>query len=867
MKYITLTLCIYLLFTGQQSFAQKSINDSVTVAVAPEYDKVSKLHRILLGENYRKLWAVPVKLKVFHLSKEKGGLTIEQQGGGMQTKSLRLKDKQGHEWVLRTVQKFAERVLPPNLRHSVARDILQDQVSTANPFAALTVPPLADALDIKHANPQIVYVPDDPALGKYRKDFANKVFLFEEREPLESEDTDNTKKVQKELKDDNDTRYNAKLVLRARLLDMILGDWDRHDDQWRWDKDTAGKGKLYTPIPRDRDQVYYKTSGVFPWIVSHQWLKSKFQPYHDKIRDIKSWNLNGQYFDRYFLVPLGENDWKEQLSYVKAHLTDAVIENAFERLPPEIYKLSAPQLISTMKARRDNMMQQGIEYYRFLSQIVEIPMSDKKEHFSINEASGGTLELTVYKINRDNELAKVIYQRVFDPQVTKEVRLYGFDGKDVFKVTGAGHSPIKVRMIGGSDTDTFIVSDSVNNKGKLFIYDRSDKKNILPSRSSATLRLSKDTSVNKYEKDSYQFDRFEPIILAQYNNDYGISIVGGFAITKHGFRKEPYASRNEFLVDYSLARHSFEISYKGVFTKAIGNNNLIINAKSRGPNSVNNFFGVGNETPFLRNQYRDPDEEDDDDDNVKSMEYYRNRYDLINADIRLSHRYGKFTVNGGLTGQFYTSSADNNKFKFLGTYNVQNPSQKVFSNQFSTGIVAGTEFDTRNSERPTRGIYWTTNFIGLQNLNEGHRRFGQFFTEFNFYLNPGGDSTLIIANRTGLGTTIGNADYYQQLKLGGIQTLRGYHTWRFTGKTMLYNGLEFRLKVLDFNSYLFPGSIGITGFNDVGRVWVPDESSSKWHDGYGGGIYINPAELISIQFSQGFSTEGSIHYFSLNYRF
>ncbi|MFA6084085.1 hypothetical protein [Mucilaginibacter sp.] len=856
MKHTFTLFSIIFLSASLYTNAQSIKNDSITIAIAPGYDHVGKLHRALFGENYRKLWAVPVKIRVFHLQKEKGGLTILQAGGGMQTKSLRLRDPSGQEWVLRTVQKFPERKLPPNLRKTVAKDILQDQISTANPFAALTIPPMAEALHILHSNPEIVYIPDDPAFGKYRKDYANAVFLFEAREPLESDKTDNTAKVQAKLKDDNDVRVDDKMVLRARLLDMIIGDWDRHDDQWRWNKDKKGKSTLYTPIPRDRDQVYYKTSGVFPWIVSHQWLKAKFQPFSAKIRDIKAWNLNGQYFDRYFLNQLNEADWKEQIAYVQTHLTDEVIEDAFKRLPADIYKLSAPQLISIVKARRDNMTSQGIEYYKFLSQIVEIPMSDKKENFDIREEANGQVKVTINKITKEDSIAQVVYTRSFDPAVTKEIRLYGLDGKDVFRVTGDGRSTIKVRMIGGNGVDTFAVAPTVKNKGNLYIYDRSDKKNILPESSAARLRLSKDTTVNNYVKDNYRFDRFEPIILAHYNNDYGISLIGGFSYTKHGFQKEPYAYRHKLLIDYSLERRSYLITYEGDFIKAIGNNDLSINITSRAPNSVNNFFGIGNESQFV-------------DKGNKEIGYYRNRYDLINADIKLTHTYGSFKVNGGLAAQYYTSALDKNQHKFLNDYNSANPQENVFAHQYYAGLVAGTDLDTRNNpNRPTKGIYWHTTIKGLQQLgNNGDDRFGQIVSEFNFYLNPGRDSVFTISNRTGVGTTIGNAAYYQQLKLGGLHTLRGYHTWRFTGKTMAYNDLELRLKVLDFNSYLFPGSVGILGFNDLGRVWSPNESSSQWHDGYGFGVYLIPADLISIQFSKGYSKEGSISYLSIGYNF
>lgn len=214
-------LCVLFFVDFSVLAQQQPADDSVNVAIAPDYDKVNKFHRFLFGEGYRKLWAAPVKLKTFRLDREKGGLKILQAGGGLQTKSLRLKDAAGKEWVLRSIQKYPERGLPENLRKTVARDILQDQVVTSHPFSALTVPPFAAALGIPHSNPQIVFVADDISLGKYRNDFANTVLLFEEREPVDTLHTDNSEKAQRRVEQDNDYQINQKLVLRARLLDIF----------------------------------------------------------------------------------------------------------------------------------------------------------------------------------------------------------------------------------------------------------------------------------------------------------------------------------------------------------------------------------------------------------------------------------------------------------------------------------------------------------------------------------------------------------------------------------------------------------------------------------------------------------------------
>src|SRR5690606_7061176 len=90
--------------------------DSVTVAVNKKYDEISGFQRFISGKNYRKEWSTPVNLKVFRINKEMGGFKIKDVGGGKQTKSLRLEDKDGREWTLRTVDKDPEGVVPEALK-------------------------------------------------------------------------------------------------------------------------------------------------------------------------------------------------------------------------------------------------------------------------------------------------------------------------------------------------------------------------------------------------------------------------------------------------------------------------------------------------------------------------------------------------------------------------------------------------------------------------------------------------------------------------------------------------------------------------------------------------------------------------------
>jgi hypothetical protein len=860
--------CALIVFLASIKFsltskAQGINQDSIVVSFQPEYDSVSTWHRTLFGNSNRVLWATPIKIRILHLKSEKGGMSIVKKGGGMQTKSLRLSDPDGNEYVIRTLQKYPDRKLPENLKHTIVRDILQDQVSAINPFGALAVPPFATALGIPHTDPEIVYLGDDPELKEYKSEFANATYLFERYAPESDNKNSNTIKVQEKLQEDNDQSVDQKIVLRARLLDMVIGDWDRHEGQWRWEKEKNNGESVYTPIPRDRDQVFYKTSGLFPWIVSHQWLKSRFQPYEGKLRDVKGWNFGAKDFDRYFLNSLDRKDWEKEIKVVQLAMTDELITKTIKSLPDTIFKLQGKELIEKIIARRNELPNYALEYYSFIAKTVEVPMSDKTENFNLETDSDGKVTLWVKNIKKTKELGRTLYKRTFLPETTKEIRLYGMGGADQFSFSGPVKSSIKIRAIGGDGEDEFVTSPDFKSKSSLYVYDRSDEPNKLPKHSQAKLRLSKDTIVNSYNSKGFLYDRVGPVFRGNYNIDQGVQVGAGWMSEKQGFRKIPYASKQDFWVDYSTGRKSLIFDYTGNFKKVIGNNDLRVNVNLLGPNNLSNFFGIGNESRFEK---IDDDDNDDDETNDKDRDisYYRNRFDYLTTKIELLRQLStSWRLGLNLATAYYTSSESGNQKRFLKDFNLSDLGQDVFTDKFHVGIGASLLFDTRNNVSvPTKGVYWITEFSAQQQLNDTQKSFEVIKSELSFYLKlPGKD--IVLSNKIGGGSTFGSPYFYQLMQLGGVNSLRGFHTRRFAGKSSLYYNLDLRFKLFDFNSYLVPGSVGLTAFNDIGRVWQPKEHSDTWHHGYGGGIYVVPAELILIQAAVGISKEGTLPYISV----
>lgn len=825
--------------------------DSVKTAIAPQYDRVGGLTRWLLGNNYRREWATPISLPVFDLTHTKGGFSILQRGGGMQTKSLRLEDKTGREWVLRSVQKDPANALSPVLRQTIAKEVLQDQISASYPVGPLAVPTLATAAGVPHANPTLVYIPNDPALGPYQPDFANTVGLLEERNPG-GDKTISTPKVIEALEDDNDNQVDQRAVLRARLLDLFIGDWDRHEDQWRWGYRKTDEGREYFPIPRDRDQAFFRTGGLLPTLAALPWILPKFQSFGPKLANVDGSMTNARFFDRLFLTELGTNDWLAEITTLQAALTDSVLARAIDQLPAPIRSESGQQLLETLKIRRGWLGSEAMNYYRFLAKTVTIPGSDKTELFRVEDSNDDRLAVSVYKISKKGEVAQRLYYRVFDAAVTREIRLYGQKGDDQFAVSSPKKTHIRVRLIGGKGNDTFVVTGK---PARPFIYDRTTEANTLPAPGAAKQRLSPDKAVNDYDPHAFKYNRLAPLLTGGYNLDDGVLLGAGIDWTTHGFRKTPYATRQRLVIIRALATNAMAFNYTGSFTDVIGTNDLLVSASFRAPNNVANFFGTGNKTVY---------------DESRRIRYYRTRYNINTISALLKHDLGTHAhATLGPVLQYFNLDLADNAGRFIEDYAARQPdSSPLLLRESYGGLQAGITLDTRtNDTQPQGGVYWNTTLLSLVGFHEKGHHLTQLRTDFSFYFRTGPAGRLVVANRIGGGLTYGNPAFYQLLYLGGHDNLRGFRTYRFAGNSLAYYSLEARLKLFDFQSFLFPGSVGLLAFNDVGRVWLPGETSRRWHDGYGTGLYVNPASLLLITASVGFSDEGTLPYVSLGFRF
>lgn len=841
-------------YTNIKAFEEQTYSsqntDSITLPLYAAYDSVTKLHRFFLGKNYRKEWAQPTKIPVLQLSKDARNFTAAERGGGHQTKSLKLVDKDGKEWSLRSIEKFPDVVVPEPLRQTFVSDVVKDNLSSSNPFAALTIPDIANAVQVPHSNPSIVYVAADDKLGIYNKDFANTINLLEEREPAGK--SISTFNLQQVLQNDNDNSVDQPAFLKAKLLDILLGDWDRHEDQWRWVAEKSGKGKIYKPVPRDRDQVFYINEGVLPNIASRPWLLPYLQGFNKKINNPNTFNFEGRFMHARWLNNISYSAWMQTAKDFVSQVTDSVFEKALSNLPPKAYQLRHDELLEKLKARRSNLVNAAERFYLFQNKILDIEGSDKNELILLKDTLNDQLSVNIFKLSKKNKTEDILYNRVFDPAVTKQVNIYLHNGDDSI-IINKNSSSVKVRFIGGNGQKQFNLTGAEN----VYVYNKPDS--IFFTGISNIKKHLSNKPANTAVQITNLYNKTIPSIVAGYNLDDGLILgIGVHHIQQQGFRKKPFASAQKISVAHSIATDAYRIKYSGEWIKVFGNADLVLQTTIKAPDNTTNFFGSGNETVYDQRAQ-------------KNISLYRARYNIYNFEPSLRWAGKKYSsLYLGSSFQYYHFDTSDNTNKIIGnpalikTYD----SASIIKNKLHAGVFVNYILDTRNNKiLPSWGAYVNIRLQACAGLNNASESFMQIIPEVSLYKSVDANSAVVIANRIGGGISFGKPAFYQSMFIGGHENLLGYRQYRFAGTHSLYNNFEARIRLGNFASYILPGQVGLVTFFDVGRVWQSGETSNKWHTGYGAGLYFAPARIAVLQFVAAHSIEGWYPHITLGFRF
>ena len=829
----------------------------------------------LMGNNYRSEWQEPLKdVPFLNIGTEKGGLTPIKRGGGMQTRSLRLENEKGSQYVLRSIEKYPENALPKELRNTVAADLFRDFISSSHPYAALVIPPLADLVGVYHTNPKVIFLPDDPHLGIYRKDFANDLYLYEER-PMKKhkgldcfgnpDDIISTNKMLQKRYDDHNMFVDQQHVLKSRLFDMLIGDWDRHEDQWRWAQfGKKEKRQFFRPIPRDRDQAFFYNDGLIIKYGARPPGVSKFQGFDYKIRDINGFNYNGRHFDRTFLIEPDWKDWQAAVRFLQENMTDESIEAAIRQLPEEIYQYRGDEVIGKLKSRRDDLMTYAREYYLFLSKALVIPGTNKREWFAVNRLSDEETKITIRSMpDEGSETDTLIFERLFLNKETKEIHLYGLGGDDLFTIDGKVNNSPVIRIVGGFG------NDEINNRSvvkglakKTFVYDAKEGITI-NNTGKLSDRRSNHAEINTFNRESFKYNSTRFLGYIDISPDDGVFLSADIKTINYFLRKNPYRWTQQYQVRWSPKINSFKIRYRGDFIDVFGSWDINLFVDAKYPSYTNYYYGLGNESPL--------------DESLRLTRYYHFSYGNFDLQPMLRHstKGYKRIFEVGPVLNMYRLNADNPENR---KFQEDFPDADLGKWAYYPGLRLGYHIDTRNDKRMTfYGLHWRNSIEFITKIKDSHIGYTRIATDFALFQTVGGSQKTILGLRVGGTATIGNYEFYQSADLGGKSNLRGHRRLRFSGDHRAFVNIDIRHRLFRFSTFLFPGSFGLYGFFDAGRVWykdddgldptVPSGLSELWHAGFGGGLWIAPLRKYVFTADISNSTTDGQLLFNLRYGF
>lgn len=830
-----------------------------TTAYAKEDTEKSSSYTRLWGDHYRYVYGTDIKVPVLTLDTLKGGITIDRKGGGHQTRSLRLRvNETNQNYALRAVKKsavqflqsvvFKDNFVQEEFRDTFTEDVILDFYTSSHPYASLAIGGLADAIDVYHTNPQLVWMPKHPALGKYNETYGDELYIIEERPDDgfldvasfgKPDKIESTSDVLEHLRKDEKYSIDEDAFIKARLFDMLLGDWDRHADQWRWARfDTKGS-KKYKPIPRDRDQAFSNYDGrLLDFTRALIPPARQFQKYDGTLDDIKWINIAGSKLDHALLPSATRENWLAQAKYIQENLTDTAIDNAFLAFPKEIQDDVLEDIKRKLKERRANIVDIAGRYYDHLSKLVIIKGTDKDDHFEITREADGT-RVQVSRIKK-GKVQEPFIDRLVSPSETNELWIYGLDDDDTFRVSGKGKKPIFTRIIGGQNNDTYTMDDG----RKIKIYDHKTKPNTIAKRGNANIKKS-----NIYSHNTYDFNKTITKVNSVlpsigFNPDDGVVIGLQDTYTVKGFKNDPFHRKHVFKAGYFFATSGFDFSYRGEFANSLGEWNLKVGARFTSENFALNFFGFGNET-----ENRD-DEED------LELDFNRVKTGIAEAHIGVVKDNG-YGSRLAFSTKIERVEVEDTEGRFI-TQEFMPDRPDFFEAQHFIGVEGMYEYTSAdNPANPSRGMDFELIVGSKLNLDNSDRVYGYIAPKLGFYNALSRNKKLVLKTLVQGQFNIGDSfEFYQGATLGARNGLRGFRNERFTGESALAGSADLRYSFNRFKTGLLPVQIGIFGGGDVGRVWLDGEISDTWHTSVGGGFWVNAVDMISGQFGVFNSDDG-----------
>jgi hypothetical protein len=500
-----------------------------------------------------------------------------------------------------------------------------------------------------------------------------------------------------------------------------------------------------------------------------------------------------------------------------------VIEATAARLPPSYVPLDSARLADALKKRRDRLPEAARRYYRHLAGEVEVHGTDRDEIAEVHREDGRFTEVSLAVAGENGEANEPYFRRRFDRQETKEVRLLLHDGADRVRVWGEGDGGVRIRVLPGKGSDQVVDS---SRGGRVAMYTEEQADSVLPDQDVSVNRepyAPRDTAVRNWG------DRWLSVTWLAAGPDIGFFAGTGVQLTRHGFRRDPFAERYRLRAGWSTGASTGRADFNATWIPENSRLRAELLARASGID-VLRFHGFGNEVSA-----DGPDE------------FYR--VDQVDLSLIPSLTFplgGGAELSIGPRFRYSSTSFDQNRFLTPDTYGAGK-----FGMLGASGLLR-----RKTQDQPlgaTRGLTLTVGGSYFPSLLDVEDQFGSLHAEAAaFVASPALPLEPTLALRVGGKRVWGRFPFQEAAYIGDASTVRLGRQNRYAGEASVYGGSELRLFLTKFY-FLAPADFGVLGLADVGRVFLDGESSDRWHAAGGGGIwasFLDRSYMVSLSLAK-----------------
>ena len=819
--------------------APRLTDATIGTAVASTQYGGGKLKQAVLGKHYRSTWGMPVQnIPYLDLDTAFGGLKPYAMGGGAQTVSLKFKSTDGKKFAFRPIDKDPTKVLSNILARSFYGDLVQDLTSHQHPYGSLVTVSFMDELGLPHSMPKLYLMPDEPKLGVFRDEFAGK-FGFLELKPdgkskkkkragfRDADKVVSSFQMYQKMIDDLDNRLNVEVYVRARIFDMWIADWDRHEGNWKWlaYKNEEDNGMTYLPFAKDRDKAFGVFNGVYR-INELDFVQKDKSNFKKKFDNLKSMNFKNRSMDRWLTNSYCREQWMAEAVKLQSMMTDEIIDAAVAQLPEEVRPLSGPRIKEVLQARRAQLPAAIEKYYLMLAKVIDIVGSNSKEIFEVTRHPNGDVLVEVFKLTKKEKKGKKYFSRLFKKGETQEIRLHGLGKPDRFKISGEADKSILIRIVSGDGIDLIEDESKVKGIKKMTrVYDKRKKDKV---EGNGEVKMVKTPEIITFKTNNiYYYDYFKLLPAVTFNADDGFGFGVSGSLIKQGFNKPDFSSKllfNASLTTQGSYNYGTSLELRHVLQRWDFISSVNVARRDR---TFRRFYGLGNETDF--------------DEDLDDLDFYKNNTKVIKTELGLKRRFlQKSTFTTSIVLDSRDVKPDPEEGQETSIYD-QLPVNNGLGQSTLWGSRIALDLNFKDDDAfPMRGIELKVNNFSFLNSDLDGAFGGLASTEVTTFITRGIKVPTTLSLRGGISHAYGKTPFYYKSYLGQQNNHRGFLRNRYGGNTAAFLNTDLRFHLGNSAFPFVPIKYGLLGIFDMGRVWQGKIDSEVLHTAIGIGIYIIP---------------------------